>query len=259
MRSMWSGHVRISLVTFPVRIYKATDESETVSFNQLHKGECGGRVGYDKRCKRCNTVLNAETIVKGYEVDKDRFVLITEDDLSRIKLQSTKIVDVQAFVSADEIHPMLYDEPYFLGPDGEVALPAYSLIVQSLKQSGKVAIGSIVFRDREETVAIMAERNGLALYKLRYRSQLRSIGEVPKLDQLKAINPKELELAGTLIESMVKPFAEVELRNRFNDAVMELIEAKKQGKTITAEVVEPAKPALDMLSLLQASLERKAA
>jgi len=256
---MWSGHVRISLLTFPVRIYKATDESETVSFNQLHK-DCGGRVGYDKRCKQCSTVLSGEQIVKVYEVDKDQFVLVNDDDLAKVKLQSTKIVDVQAFVSADEIHPMLYDEPYFLGPDGDVALQAYSLIVQSMKQTGRVAIGSIVFRDREETVAIMAEWNGLALYKLRYRSQLRSIAEVPKLDQLKAINANELALAQSLIDTMVKPFAEVELRNRYNDAVLELIEAKRQGKTIIAQAIETPKPQADMLSLLQASIaQRKAA
>ena len=255
MRSMWKGHVRISLVTFPIRIYKATDESETVSFHQLHKGECSGRVGYDKRCKKCNKSLTGDEIVKGYEIEKETYVSVSDEDLAKIKLESTKIVDAHAFVEPDEIHRMLYEEPYFLGPDGEVAMTAYALVVETLKHTGKVAIGSIVFRDREETVAVMPERNGLVLYKLRYRSEVRSIAEVPKLDQLKAINPNELTLAQSLVESMVKPFAEIELRNRYNDALRELIEAKRQGKEIVEQPIEVGPPPGDIMALLKASID----
>ena len=166
MRSIWKGHIRFSLVTIPIRIYNAVDTEETIRFNQLHK-EDHGAVGYDKKCKKCGKALTAEEICKGYQFEPEQYVIVSPEDLAKIKLKSTKVIDIEGFIDVEEVHPTLYESPYFAGPDGPVASKTYSLLSQALKASGKVGVGKVVLRDREEVVMISPLDGGLALYKLR--------------------------------------------------------------------------------------------
>src|SRR5690348_7558455 len=117
MKSIWKGHIRFSLVTIPIRIYSAVNSQETIRFNQLHK-EDNGPVGYDKKCKKCGKVLAAEDIVKGYEFEPEQYVIIPAEDLNNIKLKSTKVIEIEGFIESNQVHPTLYDAPYFAGPDG---------------------------------------------------------------------------------------------------------------------------------------------
>src|SRR5262245_48850661 len=167
MRSIWKGHIRFSLVTIPVRIYNAIETSESISFNQLHK-ECNGRVGYEKKCKKCGKAVPNEEIVKGYEYEPDQYAVMDPTDFDKVKLQSTRIIEIEGFVSASEVPQAWYDSPYFAGPDGDVAAGTYALLAASLKESGKVGIGKVVLRDREDIVLVAPEDNGIILYKLRY-------------------------------------------------------------------------------------------
>src|SRR5678815_3784132 len=153
MRSIWKGHIRFSLVTIPIRIYNAVDTEETIRFNQLHK-EDNGAVGYEKKCKKCGKSLAAEEIVKGYQFEPEQYVIVSADDLAKIKLKSTKVIEIEGFIDAKEVHPSWYESPYFAGPDGIVAAKTYSLLTQALKASGKVGIGKVVLRDREEVVMV---------------------------------------------------------------------------------------------------------
>src|ERR1041384_2516119 len=116
MRSIWKGHIRFSLVTIPIRIYNAVETGETIRFNQLHK-EDNGAVGYDKKCKKCGKALTTEEIVKGYEFEPEQYVLVSAEELAKIKLKSTKVIEIQGFIDAGEIDASLYDSPYFAGPD----------------------------------------------------------------------------------------------------------------------------------------------
>src|ERR1043165_4996653 len=166
MRSIWKGHIRFSLVTIPIRIYNAVDTEETIRFNQLHKDD-NGAVGYEKKCKKCGKSLTAEEIVKGYQFEPEQYVIVSTDDLAKIKLKSTKGIDIEGFIDAGEVSPSLYDAPYLAGPDGLVAAKTYTLLSEALKASGKVGIGKVVLRDREEIVMISALEGGLVLYKLR--------------------------------------------------------------------------------------------
>jgi len=143
MRSIWKGHIRFSLVTIPIRIYNAVDTEETIRFQQLHK-EDNGPVGYEKKCKKCGKTLTAEEIVKGYEFEPEQYVIVSADDFAKIKLQSTKVIEIEGFIDATEVHPPLFDAPYLAGPDGVVAAKTYSLLSQALKASGKVGIGKVV-------------------------------------------------------------------------------------------------------------------
>jgi len=253
MRAIWKGHIRFSLVTIPVRIYNAIETSETISFNQLHK-ECNGNIGYDKRCKKCNKVLTNEEIVKGYKYEPEQYVIINDEDLQKVKLKSTKIIEIEGFVDAEEVHPTLFDAPYFAGPDGDVASKAYALLCQTLKDTGKMGIGRVVLRDRENVMLMSVQENGLLLYKLRYPNEVRSIQEVPMLDGMQ--NSKdELKLARTLVDSMSKSFDEIELVDRYHDALKEMIQAKIEGREVVS-VVEEEKPVVDIMTALKQSIEQ---
>ncbi len=253
MRSIWKGHMRFSLVTIPVRIYNAVDTQETIRFNQLHKDD-NGAVGYDKKCKKCGKVLAAEEIVKGYQFEPEQFVIISQEDLDHIKLKSTKVIEIQGFIDAAEVHPTLYESPYFAGPDGPVATRTYSLLAQTLKASGKVGIGKVVLRDREEIVLIGPMENGLVLYKLRNPQELRKIADVPQLEQLEP-NKDELKLSISLVESMATSLDELELKDSYRDALREMIEAKIAGRQVVT-APEEEKPVVDIMSALRQSIER---
>src|ERR1041385_8271212 len=153
MRSIWKGYIRFSLVTIPIRIYNAVNTEESIRFNQLHK-EDNGAVGYEKKCKKCGKSLTSEEICKGYQFEPEQFVIVSPEDLEKIKLKSTKVIEIEGFIDSSEVAPSLYESPYFAGPDGPVASKAYSLLGAALKTSGKVGIGKVVLRDREETVMI---------------------------------------------------------------------------------------------------------
>src|SRR5256885_15112381 len=164
MRSIWKGHIQFSLVTIPIRIYNAVDTEETIRFNQLHK-EDNGAVGYEKKCKKCGKTLTAEEIVKGYQFEPEQYVIVSPEDIAKIKLQSTKVIEIEGFIDAGEVHPSLYESPYLAGPDGPVAAKTYSLLSEALKASGKVAVGKVGLRDREEAVTMAPQDGGLMLYK----------------------------------------------------------------------------------------------
>ena len=253
MRSIWKGHIRFSLVTIPIRIYNAVDTEETIRFNQLHK-EDNGPVGYEKKCKKCGKSLTAEQIVKGYQFGPEQFVIVTAEDLEKIKLKSTKVIEIEGFIDASEVHPTLYESPYFAGPDGVVAAKTYSLLTRALKESGKVGVGKVVLRDREEVVMIAPLEAGLVLYKLRNPRELRKIETVPQLEQME-VNKDELKLSINLVESMASSLKELDLTDRYRDALREMIEAKVAGKQIVS-VPEEEKPIIDIMTALKQSIER---
>src|SRR3954471_4138548 len=247
MRSIWKGHIRFSLVTIPVRIYNAVDTEETIRFNQLHK-EDNGAVGYEKKCKKCGKSLVAEEIVKGYEFEPEQFVIVTAEDFTKIKLQSTKVIEIEGFIDATEVHPSLYEAPYLAGPDGVVAAKTYALLSRALQASGKVAVGKVVLRDREEVVTIAPMDGGLMLYKLRQPAEIRKIQDVPQIEN-KDVNKDELKLSINLVESMSSTLKEIDLTDGYRDALRDLIQAKIQGKEVIA-VAEEEKPVVDIMAAL---------
>ena len=252
MRSIWKGHIRFSLVTIPIRIYNAVNTQETIRFNQLHK-EDNGPVGYDKKCKKCGKALSAEEIVKGYEFEPEQYVIIPPEDLNNIKLKSTKVIEIEGFIDSSEVHPTLYEAPYFAGPDGPVAAKTYTLLTEALQASHKVGVGKVVLRDREEVVLIAPLDGGIVLYKLRTPQEIRKMTEVPQLEKMQ-INKDELKLSITLVESMATELDSLDLKDRYNDALRELIDAKIAGRQVVT-VPEEAKPVVDIMTALKQSIE----
>ncbi len=253
LRSIWKGHIRFSLVTIPIRVYNAVDTAESISFNQIHR-DCNGRIGYDKRCKKCNNQVENDDIVKGYQYETDQYVIFEKDDLDKLKLKSTKVIDIEGFVDASEVDPTLYDSPYYAGPDGEVAAKTYGLLSSALKSSGKLGVGKVVLRDREDVVMIAPKGDGIVLYKLRYPKEIRKLEDVPLVEKQKA-NADEVKLAKSLIDSMTTKFDSMKLENKYSEAVREMVQAKIAGKEIVAiEEVEPE--VVDIMTALKQSIEQ---
>jgi DNA end-binding protein Ku len=252
MRSIWKGHIQFSLVTIPVRLYNAIDTGQTIGFNLLSK-EGHHPVGYEKKDKVTGQPLRSEDIVKGYEYEPGQFVIIEQEDLDRVKLKSEKVIEIEGFVSSEEVHPTLFEAPYFLGPDGDVAAKTYGLLCATLKESGKVGVGKVVLRDRETPVLLTPHERGILLYRLRYPSEVRSINEVPSLLEVKAEN-EQLKLAKTLVDSMTTSFSKIEMKDHYYDALKTIIEAKVAGKEVVM-VVEEKPKVVDIMTALKASID----
>ncbi len=252
LRSIWKGHIRFSLVTIPIRIYNAVDTGQAVRFNQLHK-DCNGRVGYDKRCKKCEKSVAQDDIVKGYQYEPDQYAIFEKDDLEKLKLKSTKVIEIEGFVDQKEIHPTLFDAPYYAGPDGEVAAKTYGLLSAALRDSGKFGVGKVVLRDREDIVMIAPHGDGILLYKMRRPNEIRTIDNVPLVEKVKT-DKEELKLARSLVDSMSTSFDKLKLENHYADAVREMVQAKIDGKEIVAMEVEE-KEVVDIMTALKQSIE----
>ncbi|HLA11084.1 MAG TPA: Ku protein [Pyrinomonadaceae bacterium] len=255
MRSIWKGHIRFLLVAIPVRIYNAIETSEKIQFNQLHR-EDFGPIGYDKRCKKCGQTVTNDQITKGYQYEPDRYAIVEPEDIAKIKIKTTKAVDIVGFVDADEIPTTFYDAPYYAGPDGPVSEKPYALLREVMKQTGKVGVGKVVLRDREDLVAVFPYENGLVLQKLHYPHELRKMEDVPEIDRAQNLNKNELKLATTLVEQMVTKLEEIDTVDQYHQALRTLIDSKIKGKQV-AEVGEVEEiPRLDIMSALKKSLQQ---
>ncbi|MBV6645400.1 MAG: Ku protein [Cyclobacteriaceae bacterium] len=253
MRAIWKGHIRFSLVTIPIRIYNAIDTAQTIRFNLLSK-ETNNPVKYEKRDKVTGDLLRQEDIVKGYQYEPGQFVIVEQEDFENIKLKSTKVIEIEGFVDASDVHHTLFDAPYFAGPDGDVAAKTYALLSDTLKASGKVGVGKVVLRDRESIVLLTPYDSGILLYKLRYPEEIRNVKDVPNLSDSEQADEEQLKLAQTLVDSMSKKFEDIKFEDRYNNALREVIDAKIEGKEIVS-IVEEEPEVVDIMTALKASIE----
>ncbi len=253
MRAIWKGHIRFSMVTIPIRIYSAIDSEQSIKFNLLSK-ENHNPVKYEKKDKVTDEVLTTDDIVKGYQYEPGQFVIIEPEDFDKIKLKSTKVIEIEGFVDASEVHHTLFDTPYFAGPDGDIAIKTYGLLRETLKESGKVGVGKVVLRDKENIVLLTPHKEGILLYKLRYGKSVRDMNAVPKIEDVE-VEKDQLALAKTLVDSMTKKFDEIELEDKYNDALREMIEAKIEGKEVVT-VGEEEPEVVDIMTALKASIEK---
>ena len=252
MRAIWKGHIQFSLVTIPIRIYNAIDSGQTISFNLLSK-EGHNPVSYEKKDKVTGQTLRTEDIIKGYQYEPGQYVIIDQEDFDKVKLKSERVIEIQGFVDTSEVHPTLYEAPYYIGPDGDMAAKTYGLLSQTLKETGRIAVGKVVLRDRETPVLMAPHEGGMVMYRLRYPNEVRSIREVPQLLEVKP-DKEQLKLAKTLVDSMTTKFANIEMKDHYYDALKAIIDAKVQGKEIVS-IVEEAPKVVDIMTALKASID----
>lgn len=252
MRAIWKGHIQFSLVTIPVRIYNAIDSGQTISFNLLSK-DGHNPVSYEKKDKVTGQTLRTEDIIKGYQYEPGQYVIIDQEDFDKVKLKSEKVIEIEGFVNTEEVHPTLYEAPYYIGPDGDMAAKTYGLLSQTLKETGRIAVGKVVLRDRETPVLLAPHDGGMVMYRLRYPNEVRSIREVPQLMEVKP-DKEQLKLAKTLVDSMTTKFANIEMKDHYYDALKTIIDAKVQGKEIVS-ITEEAPKVVDIMTALKASID----
>src|SRR6478609_3057684 len=252
MRAIWKGHIRFSLVTIPIRIYNAIESQQTISFNLLSK-EGHNPVSYEKKDKVTGQALRTEDIVKGYQYEPGQYVIVEPEDFEKVKLKSEKVIVIEGFVMAEEVPSTLYEAPYFIGPDGDVAAKTYALLAETLKQSGKIGVGSVVLRDRETPLLLTPHDGGIMMYRLRYPNEVKNIREVPSLLEAKA-DKDQIKLAKTLVDSMTKKFDNIEMKDHYYDKLKAIIDAKIEGKEIIS-VAEEIPKVVDIMSALKASID----
>ncbi len=242
------------MVTIPIRIYNAIDTAQSVSFNLLSK-EGNNPVKYEKRDKVTGDLLRQEDIVKGYQYEPGQYVIIEPDDFEKVKLKSTKVIEIEGFVNKEDVHHTLFDAPYFAGPDGDVAGKTYGLLCQTLKETGKVGVGKVVLRDRESVVLLTPHESGILLYKLRYPEEIRSIVNVPNVTpDLEDAEEEQLKLSKMLVDSMTKKFKDIKLEDKYNSALREMINNKIEGKEVVT-VGEEEPEVVDIMTALKASID----
>lgn len=253
MRAIWKGHIQFSLVTIPVRIYNAIDTGQTISFNLLTK-EGHNPVAYEKKDKVTGQPLRNEDIVKGYQYEPGQYVIVEQEDLEKVRLKSTKVIEMEGFVKTEEVHPTLYESPYFIGPDGDIAAKTYGLLCQTLKDSGRIGVGKVVLRDRETPVLITPHEGGILMYRLRYPNEVKNMREVPQLLEVKA-DKEQLELAKTVVDSMNKKFSQLQMKDHYYDPLNAIIAATVERKEIVTMTEEEPK-VVDIMTALKASIEQ---
>jgi DNA end-binding protein Ku len=254
MRSIWKGHIRFLLVAIPIRVYNAIEASERIQFNQLHR-EDFGPIGYDKRCKKCNQVVSNDEITKGYQYEPDRYAIVEPEEIAKVKIKTTRAVDILGFVESSEVPPTFYDSPYYIGPDGPVAEKPFALLRQVLRDTGKIGLAKVVLRDREDLVAVFPHGDGIVLQKLRYPAEVRKMEDVPEIDAAPKIDKKELSLATSLVEQMITSFSDIDTIDHYHEALRKLIDSKIKGKKVTEFEKEEEIPRLDIMTALKKSLQ----
>lgn len=233
-RASWKGHLNISLVTIPVRLYHAITGINRVELNQLHDRGCGARIRHETICPRHGRVERKD-IVRGYEIEPDRYVLIDDADLERIKLETTRAIEVLQFCPADEVNPVYLDTHYYVAPDGPVAAEAFAVIREAMRRTNHFAIGQVVMGGREKLLAVRPDGNGLTMSVLHYADEVQDAS--PYFDNVPAgvTNEGQLRLTEQLIRGMSAPFEPREYTDHYQEALLQVIKAQLAEEAVVVE------------------------
>jgi DNA end-binding protein Ku len=254
MRPTWEGHLRLSLVTCPVALYTATERAADVHFNLINP-KTNNRIRMQTVDAGTGRAVDRADLVKGFQVSKNKYVLLEKEELDAVKLESTRIIDIREFVDADAIDRIYWDEPYYLAPAGKTGIEAFAVIQAAMKKRGKVALGRLVLHQREHPCALEPRDGGILLTTLRTHDEIRSSAGVfdrhlPKPDA------GMLDIAEKIIAQQEAEFDPTEFKDRYEDALRELIARKKKGQPVTAEEPEEKdEKVVDLMAALRDSLK----
>jgi DNA end-binding protein Ku len=253
-RSIWSGAISFGLVNVPIKLYSAVSR-KTVRFHQLN-GETGNRIQQKRMDPETGEEVSFDQIVKGFELTKDSYVVITPDELDALDPEKTRTIDIEDFVDLEDIDPVFYDHPYYLVPD-KGATKAYGLLLGAMQEAGKVAIARVVLRSKEQLVAIRPVRDLLMMETMIFHDEVvphDDLDDLPAAQDLKA-SERELKMARQLIDSLSGDFEPEKYKDEYREKVLELIERKAEGEEI---VIQPDAPkptqVPDLMAALEASL-----
>jgi DNA end-binding protein Ku len=252
-RPTWQGHLRLSLVTCPVALYTATQTSGEVHFNLLHK-DTHNRVRMIPTDPDLGPVERSD-LVKGYEYEKDKYIVLSQDEIDEVRLESTRTIDIERFVEADGIDRLYWDNPYFLVPDGKLALEAFTVIREAMSKTGQLALGRVVMHQRERLLAIEPRDTGMVAWSLRSHQEVRDAADFFDDIPDKGPDAQMIAIAEKIIEQQQGPFDPSQFNDRYEDALRALIKEKQKGKGRKVTVTEPEDTnVVDLMEALRNSL-----
>jgi len=252
--TVWKGHLTFGLISIPVRMFAAA-RGERVSFNQLHK-VCHSRLRQPLFCPVCNRQVERSEIVKGYEYEKDQYVLFNEEELDKIEPPSAHVMEILEFVKLDEMDPLYFDASYYVSPE-DAGVKAYQLLLKGMEDTGYGAIAKLTMHQREHIVIIRPGAQGMTLHTMFYSNEIRAAEAVPS-DKIE-LKDQEKKLADQLIQSLAAPWQPEKYRDEYQENLKGMIQAKLKGQEVT-EVAQPhMAPVIDLMEALKKSLAEKKA
>ena len=248
--TIWKGHITFGLVSLPVRLTAAA-RAETISFNQLHKTD-NSRVKQVLYCQAEDTPVSRAELVKGYEYEKGRYVVIDEEDIKRITPKSARVMEIIEFVKAEEMDALYLESSYYLQPE-EAGEKAYTLLYEAMKRTGHIGLAKMTMHNREHVVVLRPDRHGMVLHTMYYQDEVRAVDEFRTDGGL--VQDRELMMAKSLVEALSAPFDVTKYRDTYRETLRSMIEAKIQGQEVVAapEQQELA-PVIDIMEALKSSL-----
>ncbi|MEB8386752.1 Ku protein [Rhodobacteraceae bacterium KMM 6894] len=258
LRALWKGQLRLSLVSIPVEIFSATKTGARVSFRQIHKPS-GKRIRYEKSVPGIGPI-KTEDIVKGYEMDRDEYILLDPDEIDAIKLETKKTFELVQFVDACEISPLYFDKPYYISATDELAQDAYRVVRDALRQAGKVGLGQVTMRGKEYLAAVKPCGDGLLMETLHYEDELREADQIFTDIKDEKVDKDLLEVATSLIDRKSAPFDAGAYHDKYAEAMQALLDAKIKNKNTPRVRADDDDSAggdnvVDLMSALKQSLK----
>jgi len=253
-RPTWKGFLKISLVNIPVRVFPATDSAATISFNQLH-GECQTRIQQKRWCPHCEREVPLSEVVKGYEFEKGRYVVMDEDDMAKVRPESTRVIDLVQFTPVESIDPIYVERPYYLAPDGQMALEAFAVMREGMK--GKAGIGKLALYGREYLVAVQPRDKGMVMYTMRRANEIRSMDAIDELEGVPSkVKPDEIKLAKQVISNFEGQLDLAEYTDAYQEELQRIIDAKIAGEEVVATEEQTPPKVVNLMDALRQSLDR---
>ncbi len=252
-RATWKGFLKVSLVNIPVKVFPATESSGTISFNQLHN-ECQTRIQQKRWCPSCNKEVALSDIAKGYEFEKGHYVVMSEDDIDKVRPTSTRVIDLVQFDDVGALDPMYVDRTYYLAPDGQVAADAFAVFREGMK--GKLGIGKLALYGREYLVAVKPHDSGLVMYTLHHAAEIRGTEGIEELATIPTkVKPQEVQLARQVIATFEKKLDLADYRDEYREGLQKIIDAKIAGEEVVAPTVEMPPKVVNLMEALRKSLD----
>jgi DNA end-binding protein Ku len=253
-RSTWKGYLKVSLVNIPIRVFPATESAATLSFNQLH-AECETRIQQKKWCPKCEREVSISEIVKGYEFEKGRYVVMNEEDFSKVTVESTRVINLMQFSDDTAIDPMYVDKAYYLAPEGPTAADAYAVMRDGMV--GKAGIGKVAIHGREYLVAVKPHKQGLVMYTLHHAAEIRTIDQIEELETVpRTVKPTELKLAKQVVDMFEGELNLKDYKDEYKEELRKIIDARIAGEEyVAAEVEEAPSNVVDLMAALRKSLD----
>ena len=252
-RATWKGFLKVSLVNIPVKVFPATESSGTISFNQLH-GSCQTRIQQKRWCQTCNKEVANTEIVKGFEFEKGHYVVMSEEDIDKVRPSSTRVIDLRQFDEATALDPMYVDRTYYLAPDGQVAADAFAVMREGMK--GKIGVGKVALYGREYLVAVKPHDKGLVMYTLHHAAEIRGMNGIEELAIVPAkVKPEEVQLAKQVIGTFARKLDLADYRDEYRDGLQKIIDAKIAGEEVVAVPTEMPPKVVNLMEALRKSLD----